>query len=82
MLLTRAQAAQEEINGNAEHNEPTPEGQVRSPFEAELFAMVQEQRDLLEEYKDRLDGKVFDTKFGFATRIDGWSLLFTNCVIG
>ncbi len=62
MPLTRAQAAQEEINGNAEeqeHKESELE-QVRSPFETELLTAVQEQRDLLKEYKDRQDGRVFE----------------------
>ncbi|CAB4016943.1 Retrovirus-related Pol poly from transposon 412 [Paramuricea clavata] len=59
MPLTRAQAAQEETNGNAEeqqHKEPELE-QVRSPFETELLTTVQEQRDLLKEYKDQQDGR-------------------------
>ncbi|CAB4037020.1 Retrovirus-related Pol poly from transposon 412 [Paramuricea clavata] len=62
MPLTRAQAAQEETNGNAEeqqHKEPELE-QVRSPFETELLTTVQEQRDLLKEYKDQQDGRVFE----------------------
>ncbi len=52
--MTRAQAAQEEINGNAEeqeHKESELE-QGRSPFETELLTAEQEQRDLLKEYKD------------------------------
>ena len=60
--MTRAQAAQEEINGNAEeqeHKESELE-QGRSPFETELLTAEQEQRDLLKEYKDRQDGRVFE----------------------
>ena len=60
MPLTRAQAAQEERNGNADEpeNKEVDLGQVRSPFETELLATVQEQRDLLKEYKDHEDSRV------------------------
>ena len=34
------------------------QGRGRSEFKTELLAAVQEQRDLLKEYKDRHDGRV------------------------
>jgi hypothetical protein len=60
MPLTRAQAAQEERNGNADEseNKEVDLGQARSPFETELLATVQEQGDLLKEYKDHEDSRV------------------------
>ena len=58
MPLTRAQASQEETSENIEEHkqeEPEIDEQGCSQFQTELLAAVQEQRDLLKEYKDRQD---------------------------
>ena len=63
MPLSRAQAAQGEISENAEEQDNKGsefEGTIRSEFEAELLAAVQEQRDLLKEYKERQNEKVLE----------------------
>ena len=61
MPLTRAQASQEETSKNIEEHkqeEPEIDEQGRSPFQTELLAAVQEQQDLLKEYKDRQDHRI------------------------
>ena len=63
MPLARAQAAQGEISENAEEQDNKGsefEGHIRSEFEVELLAAVQEQRDLLKEYKERQNEKVLE----------------------
>mgnify|MGYP002803426708 CR=1 FL=1 len=61
MPVTRAQASQEEMSSNTEEHkqeEPTIDEQGRLPFETQLLAAVQEQRDLFKEYKDRQDNRI------------------------
>ena len=81
MPLTRAQAAQGETSENAEEQDNKGsecERHIRSEFEAELLAAVQEQRDLLKEYKERQDGKVLEVVDIFSNTMQNLSNEFAQ----
>ena len=81
MPLTRAQAAQGETSENVEEQDNKGsecEGHIRSEFEAELLAAVQEQRDLLKEYKERQDVKVLEVVDIFSDTMQNLSNKFAR----